>query len=273
MKERDLDEFESLFQRAIIPTIEVSKIVLPEIVVLADGSATAAACDGIAEHLRQRFGSRVEKNDIREWSDPLAQIRRITGKGKPSLVIAPAPLRLRDDEDHVVGEMVDALLVATSIPTLLVRGTPDASLFERILAKIPGGRHELIEQFSVAFALCTAGGTIRLLHIVNERDLARLARVLEVTPEIDTAAGSEDLRTAIETRMDHLLRGAIRAAEGAPFRVESAIEVGDPLEIVPRQARDFSLLIVGSQSSHEEFLATRAYELIRRLPDMSVLAL
>ena len=73
--------------------------------------------------------------------------------------------------------------------------------------------------------------------------------------------------------MDHLLQGAIRAAKDAPFRVESDIEVGDPFVIVPQQARDFSLLIVGSQSSHEEFLSSRAYELIRRLPDVTVLAL
>lgn len=285
MKERDLDEFGSIFQRAIIPTIEVSRIAIPDIVVLADGSETAAACGRIAQHLRDRFGSRVCVHYLRNpgdlpaddhrvvEGDPLAHLRHITDEEKPSLIIAPAPLHLDDADDGGLGELVDALLVATSIPTLLVRGTPDASLFQRILAKIPGGRHELIEQFSVAFALCGAGGTIRLLHVVNEQDVQRLADVLEVTPEIDTAGGTEELVRAIETRMDHLLRGAIRAAKDAPFRVESDIEVGDPFVIVPEQARDFSLLIVGSQASHEEFLSSRAYELIRRLPDLTVLAL
>jgi hypothetical protein len=285
MKERDIDEFESLFQRAIIPTIEVSRIAIPDIVVLADGSATADACARIAQHLRGRFRSRVCVHYLRNpgdlpaddhrvvEGDPLKHLRHITDEEKPALIIAPAPLHLEDSEDPGLGDLVDALLVATAIPTLLVRGTPDESIFQRILAKIPGGRHDLIEQFSVAFALCGAGGTIRLLHIVNEHDVQRLANVLEITPEIDTAEGTEELLHAIETRMDHLLRGAIRAAEDAPFRVESDIEVGDPFVIVPEQAKDFSLLIVGSQSSHEEFLSSRAYELIRRLPDVTVLAL
>jgi nucleotide-binding universal stress UspA family protein len=285
MKERDLDEFGSIFQRAIIPTIEVDRIAIPDIVVLADASETAAACGRIAQHLRDRFRSRVcvhylnnpgdlPADDHRVVEgDPLAHLRRITDEEKPSLIIAPAPLHIGDRDDEGLGDLVDALLVATSIPTLLVRGTPDASIFQRILAKIPGGRHDLIEQFSVAFALCGAGGTIRLLHIVNEQDVQRLASVLDITPEIETADGVEDLVQAIETRMDHLLRGAIRAAKDAPFHVESDIEVGDPFVIVPQQARDFSLLIVGSQSSHEEFLSSRAYELIRRLPDVTVLAL
>jgi nucleotide-binding universal stress UspA family protein len=285
MKERDLDEFESIFQRAIIPTIEVDRIAIPDIVVLADASETAAACGRIAQHLRDRFRSRVCVHYLKNpgdlpaddhrvvEGDPLAHLRRITDEEKPSLIIAPAPLHIGDRDDEGLGDLVDALLVATSIPTLLVRGTPDASIFQRILAKIPGGRHDLIEQFSVAFALCGAGGTIRLLHIVNEQDVQRLASALEITPEIETADGVEDLVQAIETRMDHLLRGAIRAAKDAPFHVESDIEVGDPFVIVPQQARDFSLLIVGSQSSHEEFLSSRAYELIRRLPDVTVLAL
>jgi len=285
MKERDLDEFGSLFQRAIIPTIEVSRIAIPSIVVLADGSETATACGRIAQHLRARFRSRVSVHYLRDLGDlaaddhrvveedPLAHLRHITEEEKPSLIIAPAPLHLDGRNDGGLGDLVDALLVATSIPTLLVRGTPDASIFQRILAKIPGGRHDLIEQFSVAFALCGAGGTIRLLHIVNEQDVQRLARVLEITPTIETAGGAEDLLQAIQTRMDHLLRGAIRAAQDAPFLVESAIEVGDPFVIVPQQVRDFSLLIVGSQSSHEQFLSSRAYALIRRLPDVTVLAL
>ncbi|MHC5052258.1 MAG: hypothetical protein ACYTGK_16815, partial [Planctomycetota bacterium] len=242
-------------------------------------------CGRIAQHLRDRFRSRVCVHYLKNpgdlpaddhrvvEGDPLAHLRHITDVEKPSLIIAPAPLHIDDTGDGGLGDLVDALLVATPIPTLLVRGTPDASIFQRILAKIPGGRHDLIEQFSVAFALCGAGGTIRLLHIVNEHDVQRLAGVLEITPEIDTADGTEDLLQAIETRMDHLLRGAIRAAQDAPFRVESDIEVGDPFVIVPEQARDFSLLIVGSQSSHEEFLSSRAYELIRRLPDVTVLAL
>ncbi|MHC4550566.1 MAG: hypothetical protein ACYTEZ_17525 [Planctomycetota bacterium] len=300
MKERDLDEFGSLFQRAIIPTIEVSAIEIREIVVLADFSARAAACGRLARHLGERFQARVSVRfllhprdhrhqgeaqrlveeipaDTRQLvaGDPIAHLRQVTEEEKPSLIVAPAPLHLHEEtpEAAALGRIIDALLVATSIPTLLVRGTPDDSLFRRILAKIPGGRTDLIEQFSFAFALCPAGGTIRLLHVVEEGDLARLAAVLEVTPEIDTAGGAADLLAAIRARMDHLLRGAVRTARGAPFTVESAVEVGDPFAIVPVQAKDFSLLIVGSQSSHADFLASRAYELIRRLPEISVLAL
>ena len=97
-----------------------------------------------------------------------------------------------------------------------------------------------------------------------------LAEALEVVPEVDSHA---DLLGAIETRMDHLLRGAVRTARDAAFTVEADIEVGDPFEIVPKQAKDFSVLILGSQTSHREFLESRAYALMERIPDISVLAL
>jgi hypothetical protein len=77
MKERDLDEFGSLFQRAIIPTIEVSRIAIPDIVVLADGSETAAACGRIAQHLRDRFRSRVCVHYLKNPGDLPADDHRV----------------------------------------------------------------------------------------------------------------------------------------------------------------------------------------------------
>ena len=247
MRERELDEFSSLFQRSIIPTIEVEKIELSKILVLGGGRDVA---DGLAA----RFGSTIVERSV-EHSEHL---RELIEAEKPALIIAQG-----------LDELADGLLVATALPTLILREHHE-ELFRRILVKIPGGRHDLIEQFSVAFALCEPGGTITLLHVLDEARLKMLAEVLEVTPEVDTNA---DLAGAAQTRMDHLLRGAIRTAKDAAFTVVSEIETGDPFEIVPRHAKDASLLIVGSESSHAEFLQSRAYELMRRLPDLSVLAL
>lgn len=251
MRERELDEFQSVFQRSIIPTIEVEKIEIRKILVLAGVPERMERCKAIAA----RFRAPVVERRV---DDP-ERLASMIEQERPSLVIAPG-----------LGSFIDELLVATPVPTLILRGPCGEDMFRRILAKIPGGRHDLIEQFSFAFALCPPGGTIRLLHVVEAEQLERLAEVLEITPEVDTHA---DLLSAVKVRMDHLLRGAIRTAEGAAFTVESAIEVGDPFEIVPEQARDFSLLILGSQAQHDAFLQSRAYALMQRVPDLPVLAL
>jgi len=300
MRERELDEFGSLFQRAVIPTIEVEKIAIDDIVVLADFSERAAACGRVAAELKRRFGARVsvrfllspgeedqeatarrlmdavagDEHRLVE-GDPLAHLEEITEREKPSLILAPAPLDLSGEPaaGEALGRFVDDLLVATAIPTLLIRKPVDGSIFRRILATIPGGRPDLIEQFSFAFALCPPGGHIRLLHVLEQDRLAELAEVLEIAPGIDTAHGGKELMSALQARMNHLLRGAVRTAEDAAFTVEASLEAGDPMEVLPRYARDATLLIVGSQASHRQFLASRAYELIRRVPDIPVLAL
>ena len=242
MRDREIDEFQSVFRRSIIPTIEVEKIRIDEIAILSED------CRSVADQLARRLDARITASspeDVHKVID-----------ANPSLIVTSSS-----------GETVDALLVATRIPTLILRGPVD---FKRILAKIPGGRHELIEQFSFAFALCEPGGLIRLLHVVERQRIRELAEALEVMPEVDTNA---DLLEAIKTRMDHLLRGAVRTGEDSEFIVEAVIKTGDPFEILPAEAEDFSLLILGSHASHDEFLESRAYALMQRMPDISVLAL
>ena len=65
----------------------------------------------------------------------------------------------------------------------------------------------------------------------------------------------------------------MRTAEGAAFTVEADLRVGDPFAIVPEVVRDCSLLILGSQSAHTEFLESRAYALMKAVPGVHVLAL
>ncbi|MEE8107116.1 MAG: hypothetical protein V3T86_16395 [Planctomycetota bacterium] len=299
-RERELDEFGSIFQRAVVPTIEVEKIELGEIVVLHDFSDRGPACVAAADELRHRFGSRVSHRfllrdqdaafeaDAREklasagasdgeivHGDPAAHVAQLAETDRPALIIASAPLQAHESSAAAVvaGRFIDALLVATPIPTLLMRSAWRGSVFERILAKIPGGRPDLIEQFSFAFALCRPGGQLRLLHIVDEERLKRLAEVLEITPEIDTAEGTKGVAAAAERRMEQLLRGAVRTGRGAGFHADSDIRVGDPFEILPNEVLDSTLLILGSQGSHAEFLESRAYELMNRIPNLPVLAL
>lgn len=299
MKDRDLDEFGSLFERSVIPTIEVSRIAIPEIVVMADFSDRTPSCSALAAELSARFGSRVSARFLLHHQDearleeaekilqsidaverkvilgdPMEHLVEIAEEERPSLIISPASLRAYDDEeDCATGRFVEALLVTTETPVLLVRGPIEGSPFGDILAKVPGGRHEMIVEFSFAFALCTPGGAIRLLHVIEEERLQRLAGILEVTPEIDTETGAQDLRAAIETRMDHLLKGAIRTAENESFSVDAVIRVGDPAEIVPEEASGRKLLIVASHGSRGEFLESRAFQIMKLIPGIPVLAL
>jgi hypothetical protein len=248
-----LDEFTSVFRRAVIPRIEVSEIAVPRILLLAEGPL-AGACETVADRLAYRFGSEVVRADA-------GSLARAIEQQRPSTIIAP-------EDEHT-----DALLIATPLPTLLIRKPEVDDIFDRIVAKIPGGRTELIEQFSIAFALCTPGGRVKLLHVLERNSVDELAQVLEITPEIDTESGAADLLAAAKTRMDHLLRGAVRTAEGSGITVEADLRTGDPFAIVSEVAQDCSLLIVGSQQSHTEFLESRAYAHMKRTPGVHLLAL
>jgi len=262
VKERDLDEFASIFRRAVIPTIEVEKIRIDTILLLLDGGERTEPCTLVAQRLAERFGASVATHTVDDPDAPEKELAGIIEAEDPSLIIAPEPFH------HV-----DELLVASPLPTLLIRNDDVETIFSRIVAKIPGGRHELIEQFSIAFALCSVGGEVRLLHVLEEQRLEELARLLELTPSIDSEQGHADLLAAADARMDHLLRGAVRTAKDAPFEVEADLRMGDPFEIVPEVAKDASLLILGSHESHTEFLESRAYALMRATPGVHVLAL
>ena len=296
MKERELDEFQSMFRRAIIPTIEVEKIRVESILLLADFGDLTPACGAVTARLVERFGASVstcfllhpedrdeharaqavldalpgDGGEIRV-GDPVLELPRLIAERKPGAIVAPEPFHVHCDPNE--RDLLDALLIATPIPTLLIRSTDVDGIFGRILAKIPGGRTDLIQQFSIAFALCDAGGRVRLLHVLEDARLEELVRLLEITPEVDTEQGGASLLAAAKTRMDHLLRGAVRTAEGAAFTVEADLRVGDPFAIVPEAVRDCSLLILGSQSAHTEFLESRSYALMKAVPGVHVLAL
>lgn len=298
MKNRDLDEFASLFERSVIPAIEVSEIIIPEIVVLADFSDRVPTCAAMAKELATRFGSRVsarfllrheDEQHLAEAEEVLQSIEaderlmiagdmaehlmRIVDDESPALIVSPASFRGHGEGAGADGRFIERLLVMTETPVLMVRSPVEGSPFDDIFAQVPDGRHDLITELSFAFALCSPGGRLRLLHVIEEERLEELAKVLEVAPEIDTEAGARELRDAIERRMDHLLKGAIRTAEDARFKVDSAIRAGDTVEITATELGSGKLLILASHGVRGEFLQSHALEIMARIPDIPVLAL
>ncbi len=296
MRERELDEFESMFRRAIIPTIEVEQIGLDSILLLADFGELTPACGNVAARLAERFGASVstcfflhlEDREERDRAqrvldalpggggeirvgDPIVELPKLIAERRPGAIVAPEPFHLHCDPNE--RDLLDSLLIATPIPTLLIRSTEVDDIFTNIVAKIPGGRTDLIEQFSIAFALCEKGGRVELLHVLEQARLQELVDLLEITPEIDTEEGAAGLLSAAKSRMDHLLKGAVRVADEAAFDVVADLRVGDPFVILPEVARDCSLLILGSQAAHTEFLESRAYALMKAVPGVHVLAL
>ena len=65
-----LDEFTSVFRRAVIPRIEVSEFSMPRILLVADGPL-AGACTSVAEQLAERFGSTVSRADAGALSEAI----------------------------------------------------------------------------------------------------------------------------------------------------------------------------------------------------------
>ena len=81
-----LDEFTSVFRRAVIPRIEVGEIRIPRLLLLSQGPL-GEACEAVAQRVAARFGSHVERAEAES-------LRQRIDAVQPSAIIAPEDVPL-----------------------------------------------------------------------------------------------------------------------------------------------------------------------------------
>lgn len=271
MDERALNEFESVFEAAVRPSVNIEPLAWSRILVALDGSDREASAMAVATHLAQRVGCALhliatrailegeEEAKLRETLDlRLAAATRVaeeaklevTGEvqlGSPgeillaqleaaptTLLIVPTPHGGQTPDQTTLGSTVDHLLKVSDTPALLIKApiSDPAAVFKRLLAYLPGG-FEVGPHFSIPFGLVEPQGQLELMHVVNEEEVQRYAAAFEVTPDADEgSAKAEAMIRGIESKMTALLQAAVKEVRDEPFECRSFVTQGNPVEQV-----------------------------------------
>lgn len=304
MDARSIDEFESLFEAAVRPSVTIEPMAWSRVLVALDGSerAEAALQAGLAlacreqlpvrllapvpdeEHrpaIEQQFHKALEAARAREVEvsgscelgdakeQLLAELAAPT-----SLLALPTPFG-RGQDPASLGTTIDALLTATDTPMLFCKQSLSApeQLFSRLLVYVPGG-FEVGPHFSIPFGLVAASGQLDLVHIVNQAEIERVASALELDPSAATT-DSSSLARALEQQMEHLLAEAVADVAGMPYTCRSRVATGEPLAWLALNLLNerHSLLVVDSETRKEQPVPPEAYAIIKEIAGVPILIL
>ena len=290
MRERSLDEFQSIFEQASIPVLDIEEVALTRVgAILKDDQLDTSILD-LASYLKARFDSEIQvhwpaaidaarlrdaarKRGLELADEPFASTAELVGQvsiGRSQLVLLPEP---RDETARVVD--LDLLVTGTAPPILIVRrpiGEPEA-VFARILHGLTGSFQQT-QNFSYSFTLAGDGGRLVLLHIIDDDEIQDVRGVLQVSPEIADETGEKLLRN-LAHHGERYLKAVVAASRNRPFDVTYRLAVGDIITTVKEELirGDYGLLVVGSHYEGHSHLAADDYQLMHQVRDIPVLAL
>jgi len=309
--ERAIDEFESIFERSHVPVPDITRVSLDRVLVALDFGKSTPGLTEIAKTLSERFSSRllfVLPIDVPESALDTAKergealLQEIRGRfpeaeavldvgpaaaalaariatHSPSMALIPAPFRHFEGEDRGggIGNVAETLLDQCDLPILIVRegSRAGADLFDRVLAVIPGP-FDLVGEFDLAFTLCVRDGKLMLLHVIDEEVLAQFADAFQLSAEVETGEGRDELIAGLERKMQVVLKGAQKAGEDWPFAIIPAIEIGNPVAVCRRYIKQegVSAIIVRTRTGEGRGQPeAQAFELVRVIDEVPVIAL
>jgi hypothetical protein len=290
MRERSLDEFESIFEQASIPVLDVEDVTFARISAVLTGDELDVSVLDLAAYLKARFAAEVEAfwrrgmpadravplvrdRGFEPAAEPFDSTAELVGQisiGRSQLVLLPEP-------EDVTTPFVDLdKLVQGTAPPILVLHRPidePAGVFRRILHSLTGNFQQT-QNFSHSFTLVEPGGVIRLLHAVHESELQDVRDALQVAPDI-TARTGEDLLERMGRRGERFLKGVVAAGRMASYDVSYRVVVGEVVEMVRRELGEggYGLLVVGRHLEGHSQVTTSDYALMRSVREIPVLAL
>ncbi len=304
MDTRSIDEFESLFEAAVRPSVSIEPMEWSRVLVALDGSsrADAALQAGLVlaareqlplvllapvaneerrPALQQQLEASLAAAEARgvaatgscEAGDPREQL--LSALAEPtSLLALPTPFGSGQAADSL-GTVVDALLTASDTPMLLCKQTLSApeKLFQHLLVYVPGG-FEVGPHFSIPFGLVAPSGQLDLVHIVNQAEIERVASALELDPSASTT-DSHSLAHALELQMQQLLGEAVARVVDMPYSCRSRVATGAPLAWLALNLLNErnSLLVVDSETRKGQPVPPEAYAIIKEIAGVPILIL
>ena len=291
MRERSLDEFEAVFERASIPVLDIQEITLSRVSVVLKGGPLDQSVLKLAQYLRGRFAAEIEvhwpaESDARASIDaaraaglvpaekPFTSTAELVGQvsiGRRQLIVLPVPAEAKR---HVID--IDPLIQGAAPPVLLIR-TPierPAAVFQRVLHSLTGNFRQT-QNFAYSFSLVEdAGGELLLLHTIDETELADVRHALHLSPGVP-ADGREELLAGLTHQGERYLKAVVAASRKYPYDVSYRLAIGEVVPTVMQELQSgrHSLLVVGCHHHQHSFIEAADYELMHEVQDIPVLAL
>jgi hypothetical protein len=290
VRERSLDEFESIFEQASIPVLEIKELALTRIAAVLTGDPLDECILDLAGYVKTRFNAEVKVHwaaamgadaagkaaggrGLDPAAEPFASTAELVGQiiiGNSRLVLLPEP----ESDSHRLVDL-DTLVEVTAPPILVVRNPIEepASVFRQVLHSLTGNFQQT-QNFSYSFRLVEESGAILLLHAVNDADLEEVRQALQVSPDITEETG-EELLERMAQHGERFLKGVVAASRTAPYDVSYRIVVGEVVEMVRRELAggEYGLLVVGCHAEGRSHVTADDYQLMHSVRDIPVLAL
>lgn len=304
MRDRSIDEFESLFERASIPVLDIRDVPITRICAVIKNDVLDDSILSLARYLKERFDatvnvlhpSGVDTGSLRDaarkdgfaWSDdPFSSTAELVGQisiGKSQLVLLPEPKdesarsskpTLPTSKPALPVVDLDAVVTGTTPPILTVRSpiSDPQAVFGNILHGLTGNFRQT-QNFAYSFTLAEDHGRLTLLHAIEDSDVQDVRDTLQLSPDIAESAG-DDLVEALTHHGERYLKAVVAAARERPFDVSYRLAVGEIVALVQGELKrgDYHLLVVGSHTDGHSHVSSDDYQLLHQVRDIPVLAL
>lgn len=290
MREQSIDEFESIFEQASIPVLDIENVALARIDVVLKGELLDTTILNLARYFKKRFGSTITIRYPGTVNAGALQVavrehgidaERVAFASTAELVgqvsIARSQMVLLSEPSLEANRVVDldALVQGTKPPVLLVREPVDvpATVFGNILHSLTGNFRQT-QNFSYSFTLAEKGASLVLLHTIAQSELDDVRGALSVSVEV-AGAERDELLGRMAHRGERYLKAVVAASQDRPFDVSYRLAIG---EIVPTvraalNVGEFGLLVVGVHVEGHSHVSAADYQLMRQVRDIPVLAL
>ena len=290
MRDRSIDEFESLFERASIPVLDIRNVALARISAVLKGDTLDESVLTLAAHLKRRFGGGVtlmrsrgvsaervavaaEAQGFTVAERPFASTAELVGQVCISrsqfLVLSESTADADDELD------LDALVQGTTPPVLVIRRpvSEPTAIFGNILHSLTG-HFQQTQNFAYSFTLAEDGGRLMLLHTIAAHEVQEVRDTLQVTPDI-TDESADALVERLAHHGERYLKAVVAASRQRPFDVSYRLAVGEIVPAVRSQldVGDYGLLVVGCHHEGHSQVTAEDYQLMHQVRDLPVLAL
>jgi len=295
LRDKSLDEFESIFEKASIPVLDIQEIAIRRVCALVLGGQLDESILALAEYFQDRFHANIsicyadsaetdkvlktakQKNMV-PLQKSFSSMSELVGQlvlQKCDLILAPEP-----DQVEAGGQCppyeLDTLIEALTPPVLLVRNpmTEPAGTFRRILHSLTGNFQQT-QNFEYSFTLVDdENGELMLLHVIDQEEMQGVRNALKLSAEINEKQG-DTLLEKMSHQGERYLKGVVAAGRDQPYQVSYRLEIGEVVPTVRRELerQSYTLLVVGRHREGKSYMAADDYQLMRMVKDIPVLAL
>ena len=287
MRDRSIDEFESIFEQASIPVLDIQEVPLKRVSAVVAGGALDDSVLALATYFKTRFAADVrlhapaglaadairEQAQAREFEfaeQPFSSTAELVGQisiDRSQLVLLP-----RSNADDT---SLDALIQGIAPPVLVVANPVEepAKVFRNVLHSLTGNfRQE--RNFAYSFTLTENEGRILLLHAIDAQDIAAVRHALQLSPDIEEK-GEAELLERLAHHGERYLKGVVAARHARPYTVNYRLAIGEVVPTVRAELEggDYGLLVVGTHEEGHSHVAAADYQLLHVVRDIPVLAL